>query len=93
MLSREDNRRLAQLERQLRIDDPEFCARMEGGRPPGPSWRRRFPISLVLTAVVIWTAAIVLGVVGWYISAAIAALWGTAVVAVLLIRARRRSRS
>ena len=34
MLSKEDSRRLAQLERQLRRDDPEFCARMAGGHRP-----------------------------------------------------------
>jgi len=33
MLSKEDNRRLAQLERQLLRDDPEFCARMQPDRP------------------------------------------------------------
>ena len=63
MLSREDSRRLAELERQLRHDDPEFCARIEGAQPLVPSRRKRFPITLILTAAVLWTAAITLGVV------------------------------
>ena len=56
MLSKEDNRRLAQLERQLLRDDPEFCARMQPDRP----LRKRVPISLVLTASVVWAVVIVL---------------------------------
>ena len=88
MLSREDSRRLAQMERQLRRDDPEFCARMEGGRPEAPDRRKRVPLSLILTAVVIWIAAIILGVVGWWIAAAIAALWATVVVTAVIYRAR-----
>jgi len=93
MLSREDNRRLAQLERQLRIEDPDFCARMEGGRPSNPSRSRRFQISLILTAAVIWTAAIVLGVVGWYLAAGAAAVGAGVVVAALVVRARRLVKS
>ena len=89
MLSREDSRRLAELERQLRTDDPEFCARMEGARTAIPSRRKRFPITLILTIVVIWTAAVVLGVVGWWIPAAIAAFCAVAVAAAMVIRARR----
>ncbi|MFL6115753.1 MAG: DUF3040 domain-containing protein, partial [Catenulispora sp.] len=58
MLSKEDNRRLAQMERQLRRDDPEFCARMQAGRPE----RKRVPLLLVLAAAVIWATALVLGV-------------------------------
>ena len=86
MLSREDSRRLAQMERQLRRDDPEFCARMEGDRPEPPERVKRVPRSLILTAVVIWIAAIVLGVVGWWIAAAIATLWATVVVTALIYR-------
>ena len=82
MLSKEDNRRLAQLERQLLRDDPEFCARM--GRPV----RKRVPLSLVLTAAMIWAAALVLGVLGWWIPAAIAA--GCAMIIVITVAVRRR---
>src|SRR4051794_18100693 len=72
MLSREDGRRLAELERQLWRDDPEFCARMAGsGGKPAP--RRGTTLSLILTAVVIGVAAVVLGILGWWIATAIAA--------------------
>jgi hypothetical protein len=84
MLSKEDSRRLAQLERQLRRDDPDFCARMRGDLPA----RRRMPLSLVLTAVVIWSAALVLAVFGWWGAAAVAAVWGTVIVAALAYRGR-----
>ena len=91
MISREDSRRLAQMERQLRRDDPDFCARMEGGRPETSDRPRRIPLSLlVLVAVVIWIAAVVLAVVGWWIAAsALAAASATIVVAALVYRARR----
>jgi hypothetical protein len=97
MLSKEDSRRLAQMERQLRRDDPEFCARMSGGQleslpvrlEPDKPARRRLPISLILTAVVIWLAALTLGIVGWWIAAAIAALCATVVVAAGAYRLRR----
>ena len=93
MLSREDSRRLAELERQLRSEDPEFCARMEGAKTAVPSRRKRFPITLILTIVVILTAAVVLGVVGWWIPAAIAAFCAVVVAAVMVIRARRLPKS
>ncbi|MCO8275607.1 DUF3040 domain-containing protein [Actinoplanes sp. TRM 88003] len=85
MLSREDSRRLAQLERQLRRDDPEFCARMTSGRlePPRP---RRPSLSLLLTAAVIWIAALILGVLGWWVAAASAAFFATVVIAAAVLR-------
>jgi fatty acid desaturase len=84
MLSREDNRRLAQLERQLRRDDPEFCARMSlGGRS-----RRRLPLALVFVAVLVWSAALVFGVTGWWIAAAVCAVCATALVVVIACRYR-----
>jgi len=88
MLSREDSRRLAQLERQLLRDDPEFCARMTAGHTQ-PHRRRRPPITLILTAVVAWIAAIVLAVFSWWIAAAAAAFCGTTVVAVTVYRVLR----
>ena len=84
MLSQEDSRRLAQLERQLRREDPDFCARMRGDLPA----RRRMPISLMLTAVVIWVAAAILAIFGWWGAAAVAAVWGTVIVAALGYRCR-----
>ena len=91
MLSREDSRRLAQLERQLRREDPEFCARMTSGQlePPRP---KRPPVSLILTAVVIWIAAITLGVLGWWIASAAAAVFATTVVVAALNRRPGRPR-
>jgi len=82
MLSKEDHRRLAQLERQLLRDDPEFCARM--GRPA----RRRVSLPLVLAAAMIWAAALVLGVLGWWIPAAITA--GCAMITVIAVAVRCR---
>ncbi|WP_433374106.1 DUF3040 domain-containing protein [Actinoplanes sp. CA-142083] len=90
MLSREDSRRLAELERQLRRDDPEFCVRMSGGLVGRPAHRRGAIVSLILTAIVIWTAAIILAVLGWWIAAVIAALCATTVASTLTYRLIRR---
>ena len=81
MLSKEDSRRLAQLERQLRRDDPDFCARMGGGNFSVPTPRP--PLALFVVAAVIAVAAIVLGAAGWWIAAVLVASWGvvTAIVA------------
>ncbi len=87
MLSREDSRRLAQLERQLLRDDPEFCARMTAGHPAAR--HRRPPISLILTAVVAWVAAIILAVVGWWIAAALAGVCATALLVAVVRRLNR----
>ena len=84
MLSKQDSRRLAQLERQLRRDDPEFCARMAGGALA----RRRVPLAVVLAAIVSWSGALVLAVVGWWIPAVIAALSATVIVGALAYRWR-----
>ena len=88
MLSKEDSRRLAQLERQLRRDDPEFCARMAGGA----AGRRRLPLSAILAAVVIWAGALVLAVLGWWIPAAMAGLWATVIICALAYRWRPGTR-
>jgi uncharacterized membrane protein YphA (DoxX/SURF4 family) len=88
MLSREDSRRLAQLERQLQRDDPEFCARMAGGQPkPGP--RHRTPLTLITATTVLWLAAIVLGVFTWWIPAVLSALLATATATALAHRLLR----
>jgi CHASE2 domain-containing sensor protein len=92
MLSREDSRRLQLLERQLRLDDPEFCARMESSRVHAQA-RRRFPLTLILTAAVILIAGAVLGILGWWIPAAITGFCALLVVAAMLIRARRLAKS
>lgn len=85
MLSKEDSRRLAQLERDLRRDDPVFCARLSG-----EPVREPVPLSVVLAAAVIWAAALVLAVAGWWVAATIAALWATVLVAALAYRCRPR---
>jgi fatty acid desaturase len=85
MLSKEDNRRLAQMERQLRRDDPAFCARMLGGGQPN---RRRRPGALAIVGVVVWIAALVFSVVGWWLLAAACALWATLIVCALACRFR-----
>ena len=84
MLSKEDSRRLAQLERQLRRDDPDFCTRMAGGRTS----RRRAPIALILTATVVWTTAVILAVVGWWGAAAVAGVWGSVIAVAVIFRSR-----
>lgn len=85
MLSKEDSRRLAQLERQLRREDPEFCARMSmDERPP----RKRVPLSLVLVACVVWVTALILAVADWWIAAAVAALWATVIICAVAYRCR-----
>ena len=83
MLSREDSRRLAQLEIQLLQDDPEFCARMTSGQL-NPPRAKRPPLSLILTAIVLWIAAVTLGVLGWWLAATIAAVFATTVVVAAL---------
>jgi CHASE2 domain-containing sensor protein len=50
--------------------------------------RKRVPLSVVLAAVVIWTAALVLAVAGWWIPAAIAGLWATVIISALALRWR-----
>ena len=93
MLSREDSRRLAELERQLWRDDPEFCARLSDAADPSPAPRRSYTVSLIFTAAVIWLAAIALGVLGWWPAAILAAICGSAVVAALIFRRVRRRRA
>jgi len=92
MLSREDSRRLAELERQLRREDPEFCARLEGAQPLIPSPRKRFPITLLLTAAVLWITAITLGVLTWWSPAAITAACAVTISTAVILRARRVAR-
>ncbi|HEY0532153.1 MAG TPA: DUF3040 domain-containing protein [Actinoplanes sp.] len=93
MLSREDSRRLAELERQLRRDDPEFCARLEGAQPLAPPRRKRFPITLILTAAVLWATAITLGILTWWSPAAITGACAVTVSTAVILRAHRVSKS
>ncbi|MGX6602950.1 DUF3040 domain-containing protein [Micromonosporaceae bacterium Da 78-11] len=85
MLSREDSRRLAQMERQLWHEDPEFCIRMEVGQPE-PAPRKRPPLTMILAATVAWIAALILAVMGWWAASIAAALCATAPVAALAYR-------
>jgi Flp pilus assembly protein TadB len=92
MLSSEDSRRLAQLERQLLRDDPEFCARMSGTHPRSGARRRR-STPLAIIAILLWIAAIVLAILNFWLPAVITAVVAGLTAAVLGYRlARRRSR-
>ena len=88
MLSKEDSRRLAQLERRLQRDDPEFCARMGGGNYSVPTRRRR-PVALIFTAVMVTVAAVVCGLLGWWVAATVTGLWAAATVAGVVHRIRQ----
>jgi len=84
MLNKEDNRRLAQLERQLRRDDPDFCARMAGGH----TTRRRIPLSLVFAASVVWGVALILAVIGWWAAAIVSGIWALVIMVAIGYRLR-----
>jgi hypothetical protein len=92
MLSKEDSRRLAQLERQLQRDDPDFCARMGGGNfsvsTPG-----RPPLPLFIMAAVIAVAAVLLGLAGWWIAATVVAAWATVTATAAALRVRKARNS
>jgi len=91
MLSSEDSRRLAQLERQLLRDDPEFCARMSGNNSGPPGRRRSLPLAII--AILLWIAAVVLAVLDIWPAAVITAAAAGIMAAVLGYRlARRRPR-
>ncbi|GIE78976.1 hypothetical protein Aph02nite_49260 [Actinoplanes philippinensis] len=89
MLSKEDTRRLAQLERQLQRDDPDFCTRMGGGNFSVSSTGRP-PLPLFILAAVITVAAVVLGVVGWWIATSIVATWAVITLSAAVYRLRRQ---
>ncbi|BAL85729.1 hypothetical protein AMIS_5090 [Actinoplanes missouriensis 431] len=91
MLSKEDNRRLAQLERQLQRDDPEFCARMGGGNF-SVSATGRPPLPLFVLAAVLAVASLVCVLVGWLIAGLLVAAWSivTAIAAGFRWRNTRR---
>jgi hypothetical protein len=82
MLSREEQRRLAELARQLRTTDPDFVARM-GDR--GQARRGRV---LIAVSALLWATVPALAFVGGWaacmISAAVLAVAG-----VLVLKARR----
>jgi hypothetical protein len=84
MLSQDDRRRLAQLERALRTEDPEFVARMVGMTVP----RRRVPLALPLACALIWTGAVALALIGWWPVAVLAAVWAAVISGALIYRCR-----
>lgn len=88
MLSQEDCRRLAQLERQLRRDDPAFAARMMGD-----SEDRGFPLSVLLLAAPLWAGAFVLMAVNWWAAAVVAAMWATVIFCAVAYRCRPAHRT
>lgn len=88
MLNKEDTRRLAALERRLRRDDPDFCARMGGGNF-SVSATGRPPLPLFVVSAVITIAAVALGVAGWWIATGIAAAWAAITLGTAVHRLRR----
>ncbi|GAB1640116.1 DUF3040 domain-containing protein [Krasilnikovia sp. MM14-A1259] len=58
MLGRSDRQKLAELERELTIDDPDFVARMRAGSGPLAASLRR-PVLLRLMSFVLGAAALV----------------------------------
>ena len=93
MLSKEDNRRLAQLERQLQREDPDFCARMGGGNfSVSPTGRPALPLFLI--AAVMSLTAITLASFAWWIPATLVASWAVVTAVAALVRLRKaRSRA
>ncbi|HWS35226.1 MAG TPA: DUF3040 domain-containing protein [Actinoplanes sp.] len=89
MLNKEDTRRLAALERQLQRDDPDFCARMGGGNF-SVSPTHRPPLPLFVVSAVIIVAAVVLGLVGWWIATGIVAAWAVITLAAAVHRLHQR---
>jgi Flp pilus assembly protein TadB len=88
MLSQDDRRQLAQLERQLRREDPEFVARMAGHAPP-----HRPPVAHALAAGLIWAVAVVLVAAGWSAAAIVVAVWAAAISGALMYRCRPARRT
>jgi len=61
-----------------------------GQATPAGYFANPLPQALILTAIVIWTAAIILAVLGWWLPAVLAALCATAVASTLTYRLVRR---
>jgi fatty acid desaturase len=74
MLSQDDRRRLAELERRLLVEDPDFVARMTGRTPR----RRSVRIVPLLACCLAWGSAAALMISGWWVAA-----FGVSVVAVV----------
>ncbi len=89
MLSKEDNRRLAQLERQLQRDDPDFCARMGGGNFSVSTATARPALPLFVLAALIILVAAALGTVGWWIASGVTATWAAVTLAAATYRSWR----
>jgi len=85
LLSQDDRRRLDQIERQLRAEDPGFVARMSGT----PERRPRLPI---LVCCLVWLVVPVLAATGRWPGAFVVAVIA-AVTTVTLLRLSRRPRS
>ena len=84
MLSQDDRRQLAAMERRLRAEDPEFCARMSGRRP------RRAPVALIVVCVLVWAAVFGSAVAGWWPVTSVVAAMAVASTGALGWSARRR---
>ncbi|BFU45245.1 DUF3040 domain-containing protein [Krasilnikovia sp. MM14-A1004] len=60
MLGQDDRDKLAEIERRLAIEDPDFAARMTRPRPVGSRLHRS--ILLCVVSVLLWSATMVLTV-------------------------------
>lgn len=84
MLSQDERRRLAELERQTRQADPAFVARMSGaGEPAGPR-------GTLLICCLIWLVVPALAATGqWVSSLVVTAIAGTTTLVLLRLTRQR----
>ena len=85
MLSQDDRRQLAELERRLRAEDPDFVARMTGRRRP-----RRTPVLMIVLCVTVWLAMLGSAIAGWWPATSIIAAAAVASTGALGWAARKR---
>jgi DUF3040 family protein len=78
MLNQNDRRRLEEIERRLRDEDPEFARRLTGWRPPGTGASRLWPV-LVLVVGLLGTLVSVLVVLPAVLVLCLAAMIGAGV--------------
>lgn len=87
MLSQDDRRQLAAMQRRLKAEDPEFVARMSGRRP------RRVPIAMMALCSLVWLAVLGSAIAGWWPATSILAAMAVASTGALGYSARRRDES
>lgn len=87
MLSHEDERRLAEIERHLVRDDPEFARRLAAVPGAAPPWSRRVATSLLL----IGALAVVVGLLLASAAVVLLGIWSASGTIWLFMAARRRT--